>query len=117
MDEMTTPNTKKKSSTPSESAIRHSLSTKPEIDADHLQTCCWQVIAKLIYIVELECIERNWSIGTLASHCGVERTTLYRIMHGERVPSLETVIRLILGLGLDVSPFDLLAWKKEEIDA
>lgn len=68
---------------------------------------------------------RRMSQQELARRCGIDRSTITRILNGERDPSLHTALRLVDALGAETTPsqfraltgvVDRAAWVRRLLD-
>lgn len=50
-------------------------------------------------------LSQNLSQEELAHRCGIHRTYIGAIERGEKVASLETIVKIVSGLGLTISEF------------
>lgn len=66
-------------------------------------------------IIEL-CLEKNMTINKLATISGITQSTLSSIIHGNsKRPTLSTLYKLCIGLGITLSQF-FEGFEKSEID-
>lgn len=56
--------------------------------------------AQVVELLEELLAQEGLSASALALRCGVEQSTISRILRGDRTPSLETLDKILSGMGL-----------------
>lgn len=75
----------------------------PEEMAAYLEACIEEVNGDAAFVAKaLGNIARAKGMTEIARETGLSRESLYRALSGERVPSLETVLKVISAVGLKI---------------
>lgn len=60
------------------------------------------VIAKLIERLRSERTDRGFSLNEVATRAGLSHTMVMRVEKGERIPTIDTLLRITEALGCDL---------------
>ncbi len=75
----------------------------PEEMAAYLEACIEEANGDAAFVAKaLGNIARAKGMGEIARETGLSRESLYKALSGERVPSFETVLKVISALGLKI---------------